>query len=147
MIEFKINNYITLKLENEATKIYVNKEEFDQCKYLLFGFNDENYKHFENIRSIDEVTEQLDHSLELPSNKTSKIPPETEFWGHCSNLQAWAENNYDTRLLHSNLSFPLLKKLTEAGDPTAKKYLKKRLQCDLRVFIYQLCFIYLPKVI
>ena len=36
------------------------------------------------------------------------------------NLQTWAENDYDTRLLRSNLSFPLLKALSDAGDPKAK---------------------------
>ncbi len=40
---------------------------------------------------------------------------------HCSNLQAWAENNYNTNILHSNLSFPLLTELNKAGDPIAKR--------------------------
>jgi len=41
------------------------------------------------------------------------------------NLQAWVENNYDTRLLHSNLAFPLLKKLVDAGDKLAKAVFKE----------------------
>ena len=53
-----------------------------------------------------------------------QIDSEVEFWAHCSNLQAWAENNYDTQMLHANLSFPLLKKLTIAGDPLAKEVFK-----------------------
>jgi hypothetical protein len=52
------------------------------------------------------------------------ITPEQEFWGHCSNLQAWYEHDYDTRLLHSNLAFPLLKALVDAGDTKAKTMLK-----------------------
>ncbi|GAH27524.1 unnamed protein product, partial [marine sediment metagenome] len=52
------------------------------------------------------------------------ITPEQEFWAHCSNLQTWAEHHYDTRLLHSNISFPLLRRLTEAGDPVAKQFFK-----------------------
>ena len=40
------------------------------------------------------------------------------------NLQVWAEMNYDTRILHRNLAFPLLKKLAQVGDPIAKKALK-----------------------
>ena len=47
------------------------------------------------------------------------ITPKQEFWGHCSNIQAWVECEYDTRLLHSNLSFPLLKALSDAGDQLA----------------------------
>ncbi|MHA1151040.1 MAG: leucine-rich repeat domain-containing protein, partial [Promethearchaeota archaeon] len=37
------------------------------------------------------------------------------------------ENNYDTRLLHSNLAFPLLRQLTEAGDPQAKRVFKEEI--------------------
>lgn len=53
-----------------------------------------------------------------------QIPPEVEFWGHCSNLQIWTEYDYDARLLHSNLAFPLLRELTKFGDPQAKKVFK-----------------------
>jgi len=52
------------------------------------------------------------------------IPARSEFWGHCSNLQVWAEKSYDTCFLHSSLAFPLLKKLAEVGDPLAKKVFK-----------------------
>jgi len=37
------------------------------------------------------------------------------------------ENNYDTRLLHSNLAFPLLKKLSDVGDALAKKVFKEEI--------------------
>jgi len=43
------------------------------------------------------------------------------------NIHAWVENNYDTRLLHSNLAFPLLKELTNADDPLAKQALKEEI--------------------
>ena len=39
----------------------------------------------------------------------------------------WNEFNYDTRLLHSNLAFPLLRKLTELGDFRAKKVFKEEI--------------------
>ncbi len=34
-----------------------------------------------------------------------------EFFAHCSNLEAWINNDYNPHLLHSNLSVPLLKEL------------------------------------
>ena len=43
------------------------------------------------------------------------------------NLQTWAENGYDTRILHSTLAFPLLKRLTEVGDLIAKNKLKEEI--------------------
>ena len=47
------------------------------------------------------------------------ITSEQEFWGHCSNLQAWVENNYDTRLLHRSFAFPLLLRLSQINDTKA----------------------------
>ena len=48
----------------------------------------------------------------------------TEFWGHCSNLEVWNENDYDTRLLEKTLAFPLLKKLVRVRDKRAVKSFK-----------------------
>lgn len=126
-IHFKINNYITLKLENMQTNIYVKDKRFIQCKYLLLDIPTENIEDFDEIDSIDEAAKLLNHSLEGSSKHKFDIAPEVEFWGHCSNLQAWAENRYDTRLLHSNIAFPLLKKLTETGDPLAKRVFKEEI--------------------
>ncbi len=121
--EFKINDYITLKLERNKTVIYVKNKKFLQCKYLLIDIPIGEFKDFDKVSSIDDVSERLNHSLEKNIN-TELLEPEIEFWGHCSNMQAWAENLYDTRLLHSNLAFPLLKKLTDIGDPNAKRVFK-----------------------
>lgn len=132
--DFKINDYLTLKLRDDgATVIFVNGEEFNQCIYLLLNISIDETQSLDDIESIDEAEEKLDHVLEPFEGRVEKIDPETEYWGHCSNIQAWAENNYDTRLIHRNLAFPLLKRLTEVGDPIAQKVFKeevaKRLEC------------------
>jgi Leucine-rich repeat (LRR) protein len=135
MNQFRINKYISLKLENSKTNIYINGTLFNQCKILLLLTSDKDYQRIKNINSIDEISEVLDISLDLNRNYyeteiqdiLDTIDPETEFWGHCSNLQAWVENKYDTRLLHSNLAFPLLKKLTEVGDSIAVKRFKEEI--------------------
>ncbi len=124
--EFEVNKYIKLKLEKDKTIIYVNNKKFTQCKYLLIEIPTERIEEFDEIISIDEASEKLDHSLE-DTRQERIIPADIEFWGHCSNLQAWAEHNYDTRLLHSNLAFPLLKKLADIGDPTAKRVFKEEI--------------------
>jgi len=125
MLEFKINELITLKLEDNKTMIYVDHMEFKQCKYLLLDIPVEKISSFDEIESVDEAAEKLDHSEEPRKNTTSRIPPEVEFWGHCSNIQAWVENNYDTRILHSNLAFPLLRALLVLGDPIAERVVKE----------------------
>lgn len=137
--EFKINKFITVKQENNKVNIYVNNEKFSQCKYLLINIPINQIQKYDGINSIDEAAELLDHSLE---ESEPQISIETEFWGHCSNLQAWVENNYDTRLLHSNLAFPLLRELYELGDIQAKNAFKeeiaKRLTCGYEPIIIYL---------
>jgi hypothetical protein len=131
MLEFRINDFITLKLEDNKTNIYVLGEEFVQCKYLLMNIPIQDIEIYDEINSIDEASERLDTSLDLGNPEgfhlRKELSAEVEFWGHCSNLQVWAEQDYDTRFIHSNLAFPLLKKLTEVGDLRARKMFKNEI--------------------
>lgn len=102
---FKVNKYITLKLENGLINIYIKRKLF-------------------KTQSINEVSEtQINNNNRSPVS----ISFDTIFWRYCSNLQSWFKSNYDTRLLHISLSFPLLKKLTEVGDPIAKRVFKEEI--------------------
>ncbi|MFW9876510.1 MAG: leucine-rich repeat domain-containing protein [Candidatus Thorarchaeota archaeon] len=124
--EFKVNEYITVKLENNKTEIYVNKKKFNQCKKLLLNTPIEGNFSSKDILSTDELEERWHSSIYHSEPSESNIPPpKTAFWGYCSNLQAWVENEYDTRLLNRRLAFSLLKKLIEAGDLVAKKVFKE----------------------
>ena len=126
--EYQINKYLKLKLEYGKTNIYVNDQKFRQCKYLLFNIPTQKIEQYDEIESIDEAAEKLSGRME---GDGYYIPSETEFWGRCSNLQAWYENNYDTRILHRNLAFPLLKKLADAGDDLAKRVFKEEIALRL----------------
>lgn len=116
--EFKVNKYLSLKLEDNKTNVYINNQKFIQCKKLLLNYH-VNSIHLHELESIDEVLENQEEFLYQP-----KISSQTEFWGHCSSLQLWVEQNYNTKLLHSNIAFPLLRKLSEVGDPKAKEVFK-----------------------
>lgn len=130
---FKISKNITLKLENNDTVIYIAGERFIQCKYLLINISADTHSFNEEIGSMDEVCSILNHSLEPFTDKRgelqrlNKMNPETEFFGHCSNLQAWYEHNYDTRLLDKSISFPILKRLAEIGDGQAEIVIKEEI--------------------
>jgi len=134
--EYQINDYLTLKLENKATTIYVDGKQFIQCKFLLLNIPPEKVRDFDDIESIDEAAERLNHDLEYQNKINIKIPSETEFWAHCSNLQAWTEYNYNPRLLHSNLAYPLLKAITDAGDPIAKEVFKQEIKLRIESFSF-----------
>ncbi len=123
--EFKINEYITVRLEGKVSNIYINEKFFRQCKFLLLESLNSKIEPNKYRDSIDEVAESLDRTMEYNRRKVKEISPEDIFWGTCSNLQAWSEMKYDTRLLHRNIAFPLLKELYMVGDPQAKMVLPK----------------------
>ena len=126
--QFKINEHLEVRFEEGESVIYVDSAPFRTCKYL-FLIDPQNDPPLASINSIDEAEEALNADLEYEEVTPEKlgISGEEEFWGHCSNLQAWFELDYDTRVLHSNLSFPLLRELTEAGDVQAKKAFKEEI--------------------
>jgi hypothetical protein len=141
MLEFKVNDYITLKLENKKTEIYIKDKKFIQCKFLLVDIPVKEYKSLGNELSIDNAEINLSRSLEFKNAMEYDFSPEVEFWAHCSNLQVWSENNYNTRLLHRNIAFSLLKKLTDVGDQVAIKVFKEQIgsrveEGDLKVVLY-----------
>ncbi len=135
MNEFTINEFLKLHLENGKTIIYVDDKKVIQCKYLLLNPSSEKKDKLDannQNNTVDDQLENLDRSLELNEDNCIEIPPEAEFWAHSSNLQAWYENDYDTHVLHTNLAFPLLRELTEAGDKLAKKVFKEEIKKRFR---------------
>ncbi|MFX0176870.1 MAG: DNRLRE domain-containing protein [Candidatus Hodarchaeota archaeon] len=127
--EKKINDYITLRFENYRTIIYVAGRRIIQCVHLILNIPKDEVPMYDDIDSIDEAAD-LSHKYGHHLGgfwQGYGITPEQEFWGHCSNIQAWVENDYDTRILMSNLSFPLLRELTRAGDPVAKRVYKEEI--------------------
>lgn len=119
---FKINEFLSLKLIDNKTIIFVNGNEFLQCKHLLL-FNPGMLMD-RKILSIDDAAEFYNNVLD--SNDITPqdlgITPEQEFQAHCSNLQAWAEQDYDTRLLHRSISFSLLFELWNCDALAQKRF-------------------------
>ena len=112
MKEFVVNEYITLKFENKETNIYIKN---DNVLNLLFSVQD---------IELDDFYQEGPENLNLELNDRS---PEKRFEADCAILKAWADNNYDGRLLHANLALPVLEKLHKVGDQKAKKALKEEI--------------------
>ncbi len=121
--EFVINSHLTLKLENGKTIIYIDNEEFLICKTAILDIPKDIIS---EIKSIDDIID-VSKIVEKEDLAKYKITSLTEFWAHCSNLQIWAENEYNSDFLDSRLTFPLLKRLTEVGDRIAKKKFKEEI--------------------
>ncbi|MHA2038484.1 MAG: zinc ribbon domain-containing protein [Promethearchaeota archaeon] len=136
--EKEINKYITLKLVGGRTYIYVNGKRFIQCIRLILNIPKDDVYKYDEVDSIDEAAKLYSKNLfqnrivrgpmaRPVANQGHDVTAEQEFWGHCSNIQAWVEHDYDTRILMSNISFPLLRELSRAGDPLAKKVFKEEI--------------------
>ncbi|MFX0098664.1 MAG: hypothetical protein ACFFCS_03715 [Candidatus Hodarchaeota archaeon] len=134
--EFRISELLMLKLEQDPeykvwkTVIYVGGRLFDQCKRLRIKLRDGDDLRNDEFHSIDQIVDRTlnardrVHIFMAPPTHIYSIPPRDEFWGHCSTLQAWYEEGYNTRFLHRTLAFPLLMELAKAGDPKAKSVLQ-----------------------
>ena len=134
--EFRINQYLSVRLEDGKANIYVDGKRFIQCRQLVLNIPLIEGEDYSALQSIDEMKEKFtkvrDGKGFEPKVSTVHIEPEDEFWGHCSNLAAWYEHGYDIRLLHSNLSIPLLLELYKAGDESALNALQFEIAERLR---------------
>ncbi len=127
-VRFKINDLLEVRLENNDSVIYVAGKRFIICKKLLLNIPVDEVEDYEEIDSIDDVADLLKWDVQEGQKGVKyEISPEAEFLGHSSNLQVFYEYNYDTRLLHSNIAFPLLKELFSAGDLQAKKVFREEI--------------------
>ncbi len=132
--EFKISHLLSVRLDGDGPRMYVRGQPFDQCAYPVL--NDDGVREHESecyddvetpcvprkaARSVDAFLWKEHGTLDHPGYvEGSQVSMKELFWGLCSTLQAWAENDYDTRLLHVNLAFPLARALANAGDSAAK---------------------------
>ncbi len=116
------SSLLKLVKHDNRTRIYINNNQFMQCSYLLISIpcNHSN----DDFESIDEIVDLYSNRNE---SDTTMLTPDEEFMGHCSNVQAWVENGYDTRVLDSKLSFPLLKELARNGDEFAETRLREEI--------------------
>jgi len=120
---FQVNKDITLKLEDNKTNIYIKEKQIDHCKSIFIN----NPQEHDELKEIDSIDELQDILIDFRIQEIVTLSPEEEFWGHCSNIQAWAENDYDTRILDSNLSFSLLKELSRINHPRAHIKLREEI--------------------
>jgi len=119
--EQKMNKYLSVRLVEGLTEVFVGEKRIDQCKLVLMNFPKEKAEELGRFETIDELSEFAEKN-EL--DFTPEITPEEEFWAHCSAIQAWVESGYDTRVLDMRLAFPILKELTKLGDTQARKKFK-----------------------
>lgn len=117
---FFINEHLDVTLGADGrTRVLVDGKEFAYCSFVLLRVSP-------TIKgdSIDEIIENSPPEAKVHERDAMHIRPDIAFMAHCSNIQAWAEHDYNTRLLDSRISFGLLKTLAKAGDEKATRMLQ-----------------------
>ncbi len=138
-LRININRHLDVVYDEQAqrARVLVDGKPFLHCSFIVASIpvdtnDDENATSPaannrndspDQINSIDDLAASLEHDARVleVTNARRYLTPAEEVLAHASNLQAWAENDYDTRLLHSNIAFPLLKELVKVGDDKATR--------------------------
>ena len=122
--EYTINEFISLKLIFSKTIIYVDSEIFLTCQKIALNLLPHDFQKYRIFYNIDDIIEFYKKNN---SNTSVEISPQEEFWDHCSNLQAWVENDYNTSIISKNLGFPILLELSKRDIARFNLKLKKEL--------------------
>ncbi|MHA2000367.1 MAG: hypothetical protein ACTSU9_19835 [Promethearchaeota archaeon] len=120
---YKIDELLELRLINGKTSIYVGGKEVILCTTLAMTITPEFIEATADSKFMDEIV-VISRKVEWPKYQP-QITPEEEFQGHCSNLQAWFELDYDIHVMDSRVALPVLDKLQAAGDDKALAVLKQ----------------------
>ena len=123
--KFQINDLISLELKDNYIYVYINNKEVLVCKGVAVDIRLADLRELEKIESVDDLSDKYGKKENHETKRL--ISPEDEFLVHCSNIQAWAESGYNTKLIHSNIVFPLLRILNEVGDSQARKVYKEEI--------------------
>jgi tetratricopeptide (TPR) repeat protein len=127
---FVVNEHLDVAwdTEDKRVRVLVDGKPFLYCSFLIAAVNASNGE----ISSIDDLA-SVDGARRLAGKSVRDLlSVEEEVLAHASNIQAWAENGYNTRLLHSNIAFPLLRALVTAGDAKARRVLDVELTERMR---------------
>ncbi len=122
---FVVNEHLDVAWDKEEKRVQVlvDGKPVLHCAFLVANVSPTDVE----IESIDDLGERKDTKVLEGRNARKFLSVEEEVAAHASNIQAWAENDYNTRLLHSNIAFPVLKVLVKAGDLKAKRVLESEL--------------------
>ncbi len=134
MKECNINEFLTVKLEDNKPVIYIKKEQYKMRSFKYMDISIDEVKSSYNVDSIDDALEKIDEKEKEERRLVKRRSFIPEYWYEklCSNLNPWAKNNYDTRLIYGEHAFQLLHKLEISGDPIAQKVIKGELMKRLK---------------
>lgn len=122
---FEVNEFISLKLIFSKTLIYLCGDLFLTCQKVALSLSPNEFETYKDFDNIDDIIDF--YSSQTSSEEVISITPEEEFWAHCSNMQAWVENNYDSSILSRYISFPILIELSNRGISRFKTILKEEI--------------------
>lgn len=123
--EFQVNEFISLKLIFSKSLIFIQDDLFMTCQKVALNILPGKVGMYDDFNNIDDVIDF--YKSQTPSGGEISITPEEEFWAHCSNMQAWVENDYNTCILSRYISFPILTELSNRGFQRFQRLLKEEI--------------------
>lgn len=131
----EINKYVKVKKEGVNTYVYINGK-----KIVPFNYHSiprEYVRDLEEINTLDEFKQIEKRRIELTNKRYSQlknpIPEDVKLL--CSLLEEWSKNKYRNEFLYSDLALTLLKELTIAGDPEAKRVFEEEIKIRFSEFL------------
>ncbi len=120
------NIVFTVKLFDDKSRIFIGEEEIITCRTVPLAIPQAELPALKNMESINDIIDYIERAP-MSENMDYEIDPELDFFVNCSNLQAWVEHDFNTRLLDYMLSFTLLEELVKRGYQRAKMRLKEEI--------------------
>jgi len=113
--EHVINEHLSVGMTSDyRIGVLIDGKWMAQCRHALLDVHDGNDAEF--ITMDDAIDKLENHDLDK-----RKVDRETEFIAHASNIQAWAEYDYDPRLLVSDLASRILLELSRKDERIKRK--------------------------
>jgi hypothetical protein len=127
---FVVNEHLDIAWDamSERVRVLVDGKPLLHCSFLVVTVSATDGE----VSSIDDLAARWEARKLEGRSVRDIMSVEEEVQAHASNIQAWAEHGYDTRILHSNIAFPLLKALAKVGDGKAKRVLDAELEARIR---------------
>ncbi|MBN2150785.1 MAG: tetratricopeptide repeat protein [Candidatus Lokiarchaeota archaeon] len=127
---FVVNEHLDVVWDpkQERVQVLVDGQPVLHCAFLVGNISISD----DEVSCIDDLAARKDVKRIKGSFVRNLLSIKEEVLAHASNIQAWAEHDYNTRILHSNIAFPLLKALAIAGDVKAGRIFEAEIVERLR---------------
>jgi hypothetical protein len=123
---YQITPHLSVAIDNfKRVVAVVDNEIIAPCRHALLVTMGDAQDKIQNAETADAAIAAVSD----PDGETPSVPisdewtVDNEMMVHASNLEAWVNNDYDPRLIHSNIARPILEKLAKVDERAKNRFL------------------------